>query len=645
MDRLCIFTQAAVLAARRVRQSLAIGVRFLAGLCLMLVSAGTATAAAASFPQPYCEWSTSNVVPITRVDFAGFANNSGSGSGQPALEDFTSVVGSVAAGETPTINVEADFGGGFPPYPIRVTVFVDWNLDGDFDDSDERFDLGWLQGSGSNGSQSGPIHVPLNVVDGVTRMRVVAAGMSSGTPQSCGNADKGQAEDYTLNIAAKKITDGDLDTNFGDNGLALSGIGDTGGHNGGLAMQPDGKIVICATRSNTGSSSEADFFVARFTRDGILDSTFSFDGKVTIDFQQGVDLCRAVALQPDGRIVVAGASADASGNYDFAVARLGADGTLDASFGAGSGKQLVPFDHGGGNVDVATDVVVQKDGRIVVAGYAYGPTANNRDMAIVRLLADGTRDTTFNLSGRLLIGFEPNGSFESDDEAESVAVDSAGRIVIAGNVNSSDLGIVHDFAVARVLPDGQLDANFDADGRATMGFDIVPDSYDLLQSMLLDHAGRLVLVGQMDGGTPTTRNIDMAIARLLPDGSPDSDFGMGGMAHVPFDLDPQGSDLAHAVVEQSNGKLLIAGTANHAPGFDAGIARINPDGTLDAQFGTLGHETFDVITGGGTQAFSGIALQGSAIIAAGQASLADSSQVDNFIVRLDSGLIFANGFE
>lgn len=171
-------------------------------LLAALTVSRVACADSVGFPQPYCNWNTSNVAPITHVDFADLVNDSESGSGLLPLEDFTRVTASLMAGETSTIHVEAETGG-FPPLPVRVAVYIDWNLDGDFDDSDESFDLGWLQGGGGSGGSSGTINVPLYVVDSNTRMRVVAAGTSGGNAPACGYADKGQAEDYTLKLRAE----------------------------------------------------------------------------------------------------------------------------------------------------------------------------------------------------------------------------------------------------------------------------------------------------------------------------------------------------------------------------------------------------------------------------------------------------------
>jgi uncharacterized delta-60 repeat protein len=142
--------------------------------------------------------------------------------------------------------------------------------------------------------------------------------------------------------------DGDLDTSYGVNGLRLSGVSDASSQiPAGMAVQPDGKVVICAAEG----SSDVDFYVVRFTTTGDLDTSFSFDGRVTIDFGGNDDACSDIAVQGDGKIVVAGTTI-AAGTSDFAVARLNPDGTLDtAGFGAGTGKSIVGFDLGGTNAD------------------------------------------------------------------------------------------------------------------------------------------------------------------------------------------------------------------------------------------------------------------------------------------------------
>lgn len=453
-----------------------------------------------------------------------------------------------------------------------------------------------------------------------------------------------------LACAAAQAANGDLDAGFGNGGFALGGISDAD-----VLLPPpkpvvqaDGKIVVCTILADNGSSG-SDFLVARFNANGTLDTSFSFDGKVAIDFDAGLggDDCRGVAVQQDGKIVAMGSTGSAVGNYDFAVVRLMPDGDLDTSFGAGTGKTLVPFDLGGTNSDVATAMAIQADGKLVLAGYS-ATGANGDDFAIVRLLGDGTRDTTFNLTGRVTVGFNFAASTSKDDQAYAVSVDAAGRIVVAGSVTRDSASNV-DFAVARLLSNGQLDSNFDADGRATLAFDLGLDGYDQNQTMILQRDGRIVLGGYVNTSASATTNVDMAVARLLPDGSPDPGFGIGGKVLVPFDLAASAPDALFGIVEQGNGYLVLGGIAAYDASFNyrAAVARLRPNGNLDDQFGALGKKTYNFAQGAPDyQLFLGVALQGSQIIASGVIQVgATNGDLDLLVARLENDLIFADRFE
>ena len=158
---------------------------------------------------------------------------------------------------------------------------------------------------------------------------------------------------------------GDLDTSFSGDGKVLTNFGS--GRDDvalALALQPDGKIVVAGYSDVSGS---LDFALARYLSNGTLDPSFSGDGKVLTNFGTSDDVAYALALQPDGKIVVAGYS-NASGSLDFALARYLSNGTLDPSF-SGDGKVLTNF--GGGNSDWASALAIQpRDGRLVVAGYS-----------------------------------------------------------------------------------------------------------------------------------------------------------------------------------------------------------------------------------------------------------------------------------
>lgn len=445
--------------------------------------------------------------------------------------------------------------------------------------------------------------------------------------------------------------DGDLDPTFGTGGLALAGLTDAYG--GATAcrpvLQPDGKVLTCGTRQ---IGSTADFFVARFDADGQLDPSFSFDGKVTIDFSgdSGTDRATGLALQSDGKIVVAGTTnADRGPDHDnFAVARLNADGTLDTTFGAGTGKKVVAFDlDGGTGDDNCADVAIQGDGRIVVAGTVM-TAANGADIGVARLLSDGSPDASFNLTGKVSFGFDLPGSSSKDDAATRVAIDHAGRIVIAGAADAGDSTVGSDFAVARVRANGTLDPDFDADGRATVAFDLGLSKAEAAYGVAIDADDSIVLSGNVEVSPSATVNQDIGIAKLLPDGSPDPMFGVGGRTVVTFDQTPSGADFGLDVQIRDDGRLVIAGAAVYTTSdLHSTLVRLLPDGALDGSFGALGRRSYDFgQTTPSSQAFLGLTLHGDAIYTGGIIVVPGSGNpVDVFVARMFDDTIFANGFD
>jgi uncharacterized delta-60 repeat protein len=450
---------------------------------------------------------------------------------------------------------------------------------------------------------------------------------------------------FCLSAAA---ADGDLDRTFGIDGIARAGVTDAGSsvptH---PVVQADGKILFCGTRTADGATG-SDFFVARFNADGAYDTSFSFDGKVTIDFDNGVvdggDVCSAVAVQADGKIVVAGSTQKADFSSAFAVARLNADGTLDASFGAGTGKATFVFDAADFD-NAASAVAVQTDGKIVLAGVHR--KAANGDFAVLRLLANGTLDASFGTKGKASIAFDLPDGTSKNDVATSIAIDAAGNIIVGGSANGGFSGV--DFAIARLSPEGSPDANFNANGRETIDFALAGSSAKhaaVSNSLLIQGDGRIVLAGLCDCSATLQSNLDMAAVRIFPDGSLDPGFGSGGLLSMAFDLTGNGTDVAYGVLEQGDGKLLLGGEATAAAGGLAGAAaRLNSDGSLDESFGVLGKQSYDFgIAMAGTKIIFGVALQGKQIIALGFQGVSGVGS-DYVILRLQNDVIFADGFE
>jgi len=240
-------------------------------------------------------------------------------------------------------------------------------------------------------------------------------------------------------------------------------------------VRPDGKIVLAGFSGPEGGNIEA----ARLNANGKLDATFGTGGKASVDFG-GDDFGLAMARQADGRILIAGRSSAAGA----VVVRLRANGTLDADFD-GDGRVTLP---GAGS---ASAVLVQPDGRIVVAGNSNG----NEVMTVTRLQPNGSPDATFDGDGTATIDF---GSLS--DLASDAVLQADGKIVVAGYTQADE-----DVAVARLNPDGSPDATFGAAGKATVDFGVATFG----NAVALQPNGRIVVAGQRTGGD------DFAVARLL----------------------------------------------------------------------------------------------------------------------------------
>jgi uncharacterized delta-60 repeat protein len=362
---------------------------------------------------------------------------------------------------------------------------------------------------------------------------------------------------------------GDLDPAFGDGGKVTTDFSNSVDHGNAVALQRDGRIVVAgSTISPNVISTQHDFALARYKIDGSLDASFGAGGRVQTDFFGFGDEAFAVAVQNDGRIIAAGISGNGGSeveNGDFALARYNGDGSLDPTFGNG-GKVTTDFS---GFRDVIYAIAIQNDGKILVAGAA---DFSNR-FGLARYDSYGSLDTSFGTGGKVITAF--SGSFAF---AQAVAIQSNGQIVVSGGAyfdNSS-------FALARYNVDGSLDASFGSGGKVTTALTTMDDRSF---AVAIQTDGKIVAAGTAGFFSR------FGLARYNTDGSLDTSFGVGGKVTTVFLDVPFAAAEAHAVIIQNDGKIIVAGAANIPKAFsqlDFALARYNSDGSLDISFGQGG---------------------------------------------------------
>jgi len=367
-------------------------------------------------------------------------------------------------------------------------------------------------------------------------------------------------------LLVRLTASGELDPFFGDGGgIVTTNISGNPDNAFAVLIQPDGRIVACGVAQfGSGTSFSLNFAVARYQPDGAPDNSFSDDGKTTVEFTDNSAGCQNMALQSDGKLVLAGWMHDA-GLFDsdryFALARLGSNGSLDNSFD-GNGKLTTDF---GEYSEIARDVALQPDGKIVVLGESHNPDFPYAGH-LARYLPNGALDGTFGSGGKLTIPGDP---------LSALALQPDGKLLALGYHPSSN---VRDFAFHRLLPNGDPDPTFDEDGIRWQDFG---GSQEFGTDLALLPDGRILGFGYNLGGT----NSRLILVRLWPDGTT---FDTGG--RQTHSLSSGYHESAYALAVQPNGSFLVAGE-----GFiplssrsNAFVTRFHPDGRVDTGFGNLG---------------------------------------------------------
>jgi uncharacterized delta-60 repeat protein len=418
----------------------------------------------------------------------------------------------------------------------------------------------------------------------------------------------------TMAAAPARALPGDGDPAFGISGQVTTDLGGTYDWAYATAVQPDGRILAAGVSNAHGTY---DFAVTRYTAAGQLDPSFGDHGVVTTDFGGSYDWAYALALQPDGRIVLGGVS-DRSGSRDFALARYNADGSLDGSFGRG-GLLVTPVRPL--TTDSVHGLALQPDGKIVAAGVTYDDTVSLRphgDFMTVRYTPEGSLDPGFGVGGIVTTGFDR----ESYDEPYAVVLQPDGRIVLGG-VSNTGGGIgrifgADDLALVRYLPNGLLDPGFGQGGKVLVDAGSIQES---IRALALDRQGRIVAAGRTSG----EKRGDFVLARFVSDGSLDRKFGASRRGLTITDLGTAEEGLS-AVSVAPDGTIVAGGIVAPEPHGDLAVVRYDTTGTFDRSFGRDGVARAD--TGGRDDRLRGLALQPD-----GAAVVVGSSETDFVVAR------------
>lgn len=396
---------------------------------------------------------------------------------------------------------------------------------------------------------------------------------------------------------------GELDSNFDGDGKKTSNLTDFKEDGNAVAIQPDGKILLGGTVQDNGF----DAIITRFFPDGSIDNTFGIGGTVFFDFQGFNDVISCLIVLPDGKIL-AGGWAGTSADYDFVLVRYTDYGGLDNTFGVG-GLATVDF----GSNDFMNSMALLLDGKIVAVGETSTPQGT--DCAIARFNYNGTLDNAFSFDGKATNVIEAT----ADDAFSKVLIQADEKPVCIGYANG-------DVIISRYNTDGTLDQSFDGDG--TGRYDVANQASDAGWGGALLTGGEILVCGtafiQSDN--------DFALLKVNTTGAVVTGFGNNGVVLTNIQ---SGNDFAFSLTIQPDDKIIVGGCA----GGDVALVRYTPNGSLDNSFGNNGKVVTDVVGPTVDDQIKGIVLQADGkLVGCGTSIPNVGNDFSSFLVRYFTGI-------
>lgn len=343
-------------------------------------------------------------------------------------------------------------------------------------------------------------------------------------------------------------SNGTVDSTFGINGSSIFDVGGNQDYVQDMKVLTDGSILVAGGAYD--GLADVNFAAAKLNADGVVDSSFGINGRFVMSLypEDGEDIANAVAVQPDGKIILAGSGYIPNVGTHLAMLRLNENGTLDSTFGDNG----MVITNSGYENDVAYDILILSDGHILLCGYA---DALAQQVLIEKFSETGALDSSFGTGGIALYDLNPG-----NDVAWAIRMHPNGKIMAAGRKGAGNGKT--DYMVMAINANGTLDTGFGIGGVASKNININDAALD----MLIEPSGKIVLAGSSGGGLLGSQ--DFSICRFNENGSVDNTFGTNGA--TVSEIGTFFSEAA-AIGRQSDGKLVVAGKSAD---FDNDIALV-----------------------------------------------------------------------